>query len=133
MRIAVVGAIIVRDGLVLAARRGREKAQAGLWEFPGGKVEQGESPDAALAREIREELRCRIVVGEHVETTEHSYGGTIVVLSTFLCELADGEPQATEHAELRWVAASHLRALDWAPADVPAVQRLLALGIVAKA
>ncbi|WP_167133174.1 (deoxy)nucleoside triphosphate pyrophosphohydrolase [Paramicrobacterium chengjingii] len=124
--IRVVGAVIVRDGSVLAAKRGKQKAQAGLWEFPGGKIEAGESPDAALRREITEELGCTVIVGERVETTTHVYGTVAIELTTFLCSLVEGEPVASEHAELRWVAASGLHDLEWAPADIPAVKKIAA-------
>lgn len=124
--INVVGAVIVRGDFVLAAKRGEQKAQAGLWEFPGGKIEAGESPDAALRREITEELGCTVVVGERVETTTHAYETVTVELTTFLCSLVEGEPEASEHAELRWAAASGLDDLEWAPADIPAVKRIVA-------
>ena len=119
--IDVVGAVIVRDGLVLCAQRGPHGALGGLWEFPGGKLEADESPPQALAREIREELLCEVFVGEEVTTTRHEYPFAVVTLATYWCELGAGEPVATEHVELRWVGAADLRRLDWAPADVPAV------------
>lgn len=124
-QIHVVGAIIVRDGAVLCAQRGEGMALPGMWEFPGGKVERGESEPAALIREIAEELLCTIKVGSHVDTTTHSYDFGDVRLSTYCATLIDGEPQATEHAALRWVAASDLWELDWAPADMPAVERVV--------
>lgn len=81
--ITVVGAVIVRVGLVLCARRGSGMSQEGLWEFPGGKVEPGEEPTEALVREIREELGCGIRVLEPVTTTTHAYDFGAVTLSTF--------------------------------------------------
>lgn len=122
MEIEVVGAVIVRDGLVLCARRGPGGSLAGRWEFPGGKVERDEQPAAALAREIHEELRCDVAVGDPIATTRHDDGRVLVVLTTFWCRLLAGSPQLTEHAELRWVAPGDLGGLDWAPADVPAVE-----------
>lgn len=128
MEIEVVGAVIVRDGLVLCARRGPGGATGGLWEFPGGKIEPGESPVMALAREIVEELGCRVRVGEPVTTTRHAYDALVVALSTYWCELVDGEPVPTEHEALDWVEPSRLGDLDWAPADLPAVA-LVARGL----
>ena len=123
-RIDVVGAVIVRDGLVFAARRGPGRALEGLWEFPGGKLEPGETPAQALVREIQEELGCTVDVGEHLVDTEHTHSYGIVALSTYLCALVDGEPQLTEHIEARWVATEELTQLDWAPADLPTVEFL---------
>jgi 8-oxo-dGTP diphosphatase len=119
--IDVVGAIIERHGLVLCARRGPGRSMAGRWEFPGGKVEAGETHAAALMREIAEELGCEVRVGAAVQTT--TVGP--VTLTTYRCRLVGGEPAATEHAELRWLDASELAGLDWAPADVPSVERLI--------
>lgn len=117
----VVGAVIMRDGRVLCARRGPGGETGGLWEFPGGKVEAPESPREALVREIREELGCEIEVGEHLTTTVHAYAAITISLATYRCTLAGGEPAPTEHTELRWVAPRDLPSLDWAPADLPAV------------
>lgn len=99
----------------------------GMWEFPGGKVEDGESPSEALEREIHEELDCRIRVGAQLTRTEHVYDFGTVDLTTYWCELLDGEPRPTEHAELRWVGHDEMGRLRWAPADVPAVQLILGL------
>lgn len=119
--VTVVGAVIVRDGQVLCAQRG-PGAQEGLWEFPGGKVEPGESPAAALRREIREELGCDITVGDEVTTTTHAYDAVTVTLTTYWCTLEDDvEPRPHEHAALDWRPPHDLVALIWAPADVPAV------------
>ena len=119
--IDVVGAVIVRDGLVLCAQRGPLGALGGLWEFPGGKLEADESPAQALAREIREELLCDVSVGEEVTSTRHEYPFAVVTLATYWCELGLVDPVATEHADLRWLRPADLGGLDWAPADIPAV------------
>lgn len=124
-RIDVVGAVLVRDGNVLAARRGNGMSLAGLWEFPGGKIESNEQPRDALRRELEEELLCLADVGEQIETTEHEYDFGIVILTTFYCTLLNGDPKLTEHAEIRWVPAQELASLEWAPADIPAVYRVV--------
>ena len=121
-RINVTGAVLIKNNKVLAAKRGPEMSLPGYWEFPGGKIEQGESPEESLKRELQEELLCDAVVGRRITTTEHEYDFGIVVLSTYYCTLLDREPELTEHAEIRWVAPEELSALDWAPADIPAVQ-----------
>lgn len=128
-RITVVGAVIVRNGLIYCARRGPTGALPGMWEFPGGKVEPDESFEEALAREIDEELGCEISVLQPVETTTHEYDFAVITLATFLCELVDGEPQSNEHAEERWLPVEALDTLEWAPADIPAVEKLRAAGV----
>lgn len=125
-RINVVGAVLVRDGKILAARRSDAMSLPGMWEFPGGKIEAGESPQAALRRELAEELLVTANIGELVETTEHEYDFGVVILTTYFCTLVDGEPQLTEHSEIKWLPASDLGSLDWAPADIPAVDKLRA-------
>jgi 8-oxo-dGTP diphosphatase len=119
-QIEVVGAVLVHGGRILAARRGPDMNLPGMWEFPGGKVEAGETHQEALRRELVEELGCTVEVGERIETTSHGH----VVLTTYYCGLVDGTPEPTEHSELRWVAPDELAGLDWAPADIPAVQLL---------
>jgi 8-oxo-dGTP diphosphatase len=125
-QIEVVAAVIVRDGLVLCAKRGPDGKLPGMWEFPGGKVEAGESPRDALTREIDEELRCAVSVGDQIEHTIHEYDFAVVSLTTFYCELLNGLPRLTEHSEVRWSSPSELTDLGWAPADVPAVTRIQA-------
>lgn len=124
-RINVVGAVLVRDGKVLAAQRSESMSLPLMWEFPGGKIEPGETPVEALRRELKEELLCDAVVGDHVETTEHNYDFGTVILSTFFCTLNGEDPQITEHAGIRWVSVSDLLDLEWAPADIPAVQKIV--------
>jgi 8-oxo-dGTP diphosphatase len=125
--IEVVGAVLVQDGRILAARRSREMNLPGMWEFPGGKIEPGESPQDALRRELAEELGCTVEVGDRVQTTTHGH----VILTTYYCRLVDGTPEAIEHSELRWVAPHELAALEWAPADIPAVRLLASAGLPA--
>lgn len=125
MQIDVVGAVIVREGTVLSAQRSPSMSLAGMWEFPGGKIEHGETPEEALLREMKEELLCTIVVGEHVETTSHKYDFGTVTLSTFYGTLIEGEPTLTEHSAIRWIPIAELDSLVWAPADIPAVVRVM--------
>src|SRR5215213_8462695 len=99
----VVGAAILRDGRVLAARRTSPSHAAGRWEFPGGKVEPGESPDAALVREISEELGCEIEVTRWLGTVAPI--GTTHSLSVALARIAAGDPEPTEHDALVWLDA----------------------------
>lgn len=120
-QIDVVGAVILRDGLILCAQRGGTGPLAGMWEFPGGKIEPGESPRDALIREIQEELLCNVVVTDEVTTTAHEYDFGVVTLTTFYGQLVEGEPALTEHQNIKWLPASELHELEWAPADIPAV------------
>lgn len=119
--INVVGAVIVHNGKVLCAQRG-PGALAGMWEFPGGKVELGETAREALSREIDEELACSVKVGDEVTTTTYEYDFAIVTLTTFYCDLLGGEPTLTEHSAVTWESPSDMHRLGWAPADIPAVE-----------
>ena len=124
--IAVVAAVIERGGRVLVAQRPPHKHLALQWEFPGGKVEPGEEPAAALVREIKEELGCDIAVGRALPHCTHAYATKTIELIPFLCQLAPGsiEPHPHEHAAVRWVTPAELRALDLAAADWPVVEVL---------
>ena len=120
----MVGAAIVRDGRVLAARRTSPPEAAGRWEFPGGKVESGESPGTALVREIREELGCTVEVvawlpGEVAIGERHT-------LRVALVRVVEGEPQAREHEHdaLRWLAATELGDVDWLEPDRPFLEHV---------
>ncbi len=128
MDIEVVGAVIVRDGLILCAQRGPGGSLAGLWEFPGGKVEEGETHQSALTREISEELDCRIEVGDFITSTRHrsTLGSEpgMIALHTYYCTIVTGEPVALEHAQVSWVSPDDLANLAWAPADIPTVERI---------
>jgi 8-oxo-dGTP diphosphatase len=122
----VVGAVI-RDGAgaVLCALRGPQMSLPGLWEFPGGKLGPGETPEEALIREIAEELGCAIAVDGLLVDHLQEGADVVVRLRTYEARLLTGAPAATEHAELRWLAPTDLPSLAWAPADLPTVARLL--------
>lgn len=122
--IHVVGAVITDNDKILCAQRGAEKALPGLWEFPGGKIEQSESPQQALQREIQEEMHCEIEIGEQVEHTVYEYDFGIVHLTTFYCTLLKGEPVLTEHIAIKWLKSDELEQLEWAPADIPAIEKI---------
>ena len=113
----VVGAAVVRESRVLTARRTAPAAAAGRWEFPGGKVEPGESPEEALAREVAEELGVVIEV-------RHWLVGAVPIgasyeLSVAVATLVTGEPEPTEHDEVRWLSADELDDVDWLDPDRP--------------
>ena len=114
----VVGAAILRGGGLLAARRTTPPAAAGRWELPGGKVEAGESPTAALVREIREELGCGVAVDRWLDGEEPI--GSTHVLRVAACRLVEGEPRpGVDHDELRWLPPERLGEVDWLEPDRP--------------
>ncbi|CAM3142372.1 (deoxy)nucleoside triphosphate pyrophosphohydrolase [Stackebrandtia soli] len=125
--IRVVAAVFVDGGRVLACRRAAGRPGGGKWEFPGGKVEAGEDPKAALRREIREELGIAIDVGELLDRSVTTIENRRIDLSCYHVEETDGAPIAsTDHDLLEWFARSELAALDWAEPDLPAVRLLSA-------
>ena len=121
-RVGVVGAAIVRDGRVLASRRTEPPRLAGLWEFPGGKVEEGESDAEALVRELREELHVEAEVG--VRLGGDLAIGDTAVLRVYLCRLLSGEPRLVDHDEHRWLTADELGDVAWIPVDLPLMDLL---------
>jgi len=125
-QIKVVGAIIRNEQeQILCALRSSEMSLPNLWEFPGGKIEKGEQPEESLVREIKEELGCEIKVADLVEDVVHEYPGIIVNLLTYEATVALGTPIASEHAKLEWKDVTELNDLEWAPADIPTVEKLM--------
>ena len=122
----VCGIIKNSSGKILACRRGLDRHLGGLWEFPGGKVDAGETPEAALARELHEELSITVRVGNPLAAiVEWTDGAVSIRLRGFFCEILQGSPYAHEHEEIRWCEPTELPNLDWAEADVPLVQELM--------
>lgn len=124
----VVGAAIIQGQKCLAAQRGPGRSLSGKWELPGGKVERGELPAAALAREIEEELGLRIEVGPFLATGHAMVGGRLIQLDVYAAHILSGVLTVREHARVAWLASHELGQLDWAEADIPCIphlQRLL--------
>ncbi|MFI6270248.1 (deoxy)nucleoside triphosphate pyrophosphohydrolase [Micromonospora zamorensis] len=120
----IVGAAIIRDGQVLACARSAPPEVAGMWEFPGGKVEPGEAEIDALIRECVEELAVRVEIGDRVGRDVRMAHGRSV-LKVYAARLLDGEePQALEHEALRWLTVDELDSVTWLPADAPIVAAL---------
>jgi 8-oxo-dGTP diphosphatase len=122
-RIEVVAAVIVRDGEVLATRRGYGEWQ-GWWEFPGGKMEAGESPRDALRREIREELDAEIEVGRLLETVEWDYPSFHLTMHCFICSLVSGSMNLNEHEAAAWLTKENIGSVKWLPADEGLIGRI---------
>ena len=123
--IRVVGAVIVNEqDEILCAQRPEGKNLALKWEFPGGKVEEGEAPDAALIRELKEEMDCDIKVGDKITTTVHEYDFGTVELTTYYSTIIDGDIQLIEHVDMKWLERKSIGALEWAPADIPAIKMI---------
>ena len=125
-RIVVTAAVIERHGAYLVTRRLRGTHLEGMWEFPGGKCEDGETHERCLVRELREELGCEAVVGAKLFEVAHDYPERTVELHFFRCEL-DGQPQPLLGQEIRWVGRPELRALEFPPADEALIRMLAGL------
>jgi 8-oxo-dGTP diphosphatase len=100
--INVVGGIIRKDGKILIAHRGQHKSLPGMWEFPGGKIKEAESPEQALARELLEEFGITVMIQEHFHTSFHSYPTFDIMLTCYFCEFIDGEFSLTDHDQVLW-------------------------------
>ncbi len=118
-------AIIVHDNKIFATQRGYGEFKDG-WEFPGGKIEEGETPQQALIREIREELDTEIEVGELVDRVEYDYPAFHLSMDCFLCRVRSGDLVLKEHEAARWLAVEELEGVDWLPADRGLIRKLAA-------
>lgn len=121
--IDVVAAIIVKGTEILAMQRGYGEFEGG-WEFPGGKVEQGETPEEAIVREIHEELNARISAQRFLTQVEHDYPTFHLSMKCFICTLNDPSFQLLEHHAAKWLDMQHIDIVDWLPADIKVVAAL---------
>jgi len=123
----IVVAAVIRDeaGMILLTRRPEGSQMAGLWEFPGGKVESGESPTTALARELEEELGLRAVIGKPVTFAVHEEAGLRILLLFYEVEMGEASPEAREGQQMAWVAPSDLDSYPTPPADRELIDRLI--------
>lgn len=125
-RIEVVAAVLVQKDKVLATQRGYGE-HAGAWEFPGGKVEPGETQPQALVREMEEELGVQVDVQAFLHTVEWDYPGFHLTMHCYICRLLAGAPELREHADARWLGARELDTVPWLPADVELLPKVRAL------
>ncbi len=121
--IRVVAAIIRKDGKIFATQRGYG-AYKDYWEFPGGKIEEGETPEEALIREIKEELATTIQPERFLMTVEYNYPEFHLSMDCFICSIVEGEPELLEHESACWLTMEHLHDMNWLPADLLVVDRL---------
>ena len=124
--INVVAAVIMKEGKVFATQRGYGEFKDG-WEFPGGKVEAGESPEEALCREIREELEVEVNVGDLIDTIEYDYPAFHLSMKCYACTIAGGSPHLLEHEAARWLTAVQLDSVAWLPADITLIPKIAGL------
>ena len=122
----VVAALVREEGRILMSRRRADQAMPNLWEFPGGKVEPGEHPEAALTRELREELGCSVAVEGIQEVVFHAYPDFDLYMLVYASRITGGRPSAIEVAEIAWVEPARLPSLDLLPADYPLARKLAA-------
>lgn len=120
--IHVACAIIEQNGLVLAAQRSEAMSLPLKWEFPGGKIDPGESPEECLKRELMEEMSVEIVLGQPLPPVTHQYPTFIVTLYPFTCTITSGEITLHEHAAITWLPPEQLHTLGWAEADWPVIE-----------
>lgn len=121
--IRVVAAVIRKDDRIFATQRGYGEFKDG-WEFPGGKIEPGETPQQALVREIREELETEIRVGDLIDTIEYDYPTFHLSMDCFWCEIVEGSLELKEHEAAKWLDRESLYTVDWLPADVGLVEKI---------
>ena len=121
--IRVVAAVIRKGNRIFATQRGYGEFKDG-WEFPGGKIEPGETPQEALVREIREELETEIRVGDLIDTIEYDYPAFHLSMDCFWCEIEEGSLELKEHEAAKWLDRESLYTVDWLPADVGLVEKI---------
>ena len=121
--IRVVAAIIMHEGKVFATQRGYGEFKDG-WEFPGGKIEDGETPQDALIREIKEELDTEVEVGELLDTVEYDYPKFHLSMDCFICEIKSGNLTLKEHEAAKWLTKETLDSVEWLPADQGLVEKI---------
>lgn len=121
--IRVVAAVIRKGNRIFATQRGYGEFKDG-WEFPGGKIEPGETPQEALIREIREELNTEIQVGDLIETVEYDYPDFHLSMDCFWCQVVEGSLELKEHEAARWLNKENLYSVDWLPADISLIARI---------
>lgn len=121
--IRVVAAVIRQNGKIFATQRGYGEWKDG-WEFPGGKIETGETPEAALKREIQEELDTEILVKERIDTIEYDYPKFHLSMDCFWCEIVSGKLKLKEHEAARWLTKESLDSVDWLPADQALIEKI---------
>ena len=124
--INVVAAVVMKEGKVFATQRGYGEFKDG-WEFPGGKVEAGESPEEALRREIREELEVEVNVGDLIDTIEYDYPAFHLSMKCYACTIVGGSPHLLEHEAARWLSADQLDSVAWLPADITLIPKIAGL------
>lgn len=123
-RIEVVAGIIKDGNKIFATQRGYGE-QKGFWEFPGGKMECGETPQQALERELKEELAIHVNVGDFLCTVEHDYPAFHLTMHCYFCTIVGGKaPELLEHEAAKWLAPAELHSVDWLPADIKAVEAI---------
>lgn len=123
--ITVTAAIIIKDGLILAARRKSGLHLAGFWEFPGGKLEKDEAPQTCLARELYEELGIEVEIGRFIGESLFEYPEKTIRLLGYITTHTGGDFTLIDHDEIKWLPPNLLSTLQWAPADIPLIEALL--------
>lgn len=121
--IRVVAAIIIDDGKVFATQRGYGDFKGG-WEFPGGKIDEGETPKEALIREIKEELDTEVDVLELLDTVEYDYPNFHLSMDCFICKIISGDLVLKEHEAAAWLTKEELDSVDWLPADITLIDKI---------
>lgn len=121
--IRVVAAIIIDDGKVFATQRGYGEFKGG-WEFPGGKIDVGETPEEALVREIKEELDTVVEVNELLDTVEYDYPNFHLSMDCFICKIKSGDLVLKEHEAAAWLTKDELKSVEWLPADITLIDKI---------